>query len=546
MISKTKQSGVPCALAVAFLFIATASSKAQDANLQKLVTAAKSSDETVQRNAIHDMAALGAEAVPALTDLLKSDSPVVRGYAAHSLAMIGPPAKAATESLITLLGDSDSAVQRNAIDAIVAIRPGPKVTIPLFAKLMENSDPAVRMRVMQAVADAKGAAVPALIEALKNDKTAFWACIILRDIGPDAADAVPALTEKLKDPSSQICREAVLALAAIGSSKSATDIAALLKDEEVSVAATYALAVLNTIPPDADSVVRANVKSDNLMLSATSMWALGRVHPDDKRLVQAVIEHLIPLLKDDDPFVRTAAARGLASLSPSPEIAIPIYKKALAEADESTTGYMLDALAALGEPAVPDLITALKYPSLQPQVAAILGRIGPPAAPATDALAKLLGNPDPNVSVEAAHALAAIGPGAKAAIPALTKSLDYTEGDPAHAAVYALGMIGPEAKTADKELVAILRESDNSLSLLSAWALVQIHGANQRSAEILLPELTAGLKSPLPQSRQLAAETLGELGPFAKGAAEELQTASHDKNEQVRAAATKALAAIVK
>lgn len=546
MLFRIKRCGAPGMLATAFLLLACASTNAQQVSLEKLVADAKSSDETVQRNAIHQMGTLGAAAVPALTDLLKSDSPVVRGYAARALAMIGPAAKGATEGVIDLLGDPEPAVRRYAIEALAAIRPGPQVSVPLFIKLMQDSDPGVQMRVMSAVADAKGKAVPALIEALNNEGAAFWACIILRDIGPDASDAVPALTEKLKDSNPQIRREAILALAAIGSPDAVPAIAPLLKDEQAAVAATYALAMLGSIPPEADAVVRANVKSKDPMLSATSMWALGRLHPDDKRLTQAVIEHLVPLLKNEDAFVRTAAARALASLPPNPEIAGPIFKKAMDEGDETTTAYMLDALAGLGEPAVPQLIKALKYPSLQAQVSAILGRIGPPAAPATAALAELLSNPDQNVSVEAAHALSAIGPGAKAAVPELIKCLENTEGKPAHAAVYALGMIGPEAKPADTALVAILKDSDNSLSVLSAWSLFKIHGANQRSAEILLPELITGLSSPMPQSRLLAAETLGDFGPFAKSAAEPLERLANDSNEQVKAAATKALASIKK
>ena len=32
-----------------------------------------------------------------------------------------------------------------------------------------------------------------------NEKAAYWACLVLREIGPAAKDAVPALVEKLKD-----------------------------------------------------------------------------------------------------------------------------------------------------------------------------------------------------------------------------------------------------------------------------------------------------------------------------------------------------------
>jgi HEAT repeat protein len=261
-----------------------------------------------------------------------------------------------------------------------------------------------------------------------------------------------------------------LALAAIGAPDTAAKIAPLVNDEHSRIAATYALGVLGKIPADVDSVIRANVKSDDHLLSTTSLWALARVNPKDMKLKQAAITQLVARLKDQDPFVRAAAARALSALPPSPEVTGPIFEKALASADATTTHYMLDALAGLGAPAVPRLVAALKHEPLREQIAHVLGQIGPQAAPATQALARLLSDPDPNVEIEAAHALANIGPGAKAAVPALVDSLRKPEGKAAHAAAYALGMIGPGATSAEPALVEVIQGKDNSLSFRLAFA----------------------------------------------------------------------------
>jgi HEAT repeat protein len=232
-------------------------------------------------------------------------------------------------------------------------------------------------------------------------------------------------------------------------------------------------------------------------------------------------------------------------LPPSPEIAGPIFEKALAGADPTTVQYMLDALAGLGAQAVPKLIAALKYEPLRAQVIYILGQIGPPAAPATAALAKLVDDPDPNVAIEAAYALGKIGPAAKGAVPALIASLKPGEEEPVHAAVFALGSIGPEAASAEPALVGLIKGSDDSLSLLSAWALVRIRGASAATLAQVLPELEVGLKSPLAKSREMAAETLGSLGAAAKRCRPELERmAKSDDDEDVRAAAAKALKSI--
>ena len=255
-----------------------------------------------------------------MIELLKNPSPAIRAHAAHALGQIGDAAKPAAAGLIGLLGDTDANVRRQAIEAIVAIHPGPQVTVPLFVKLLDDADPGVRMRVLEAVSERGAQAVPGLIVALKNDKAAYWACLVLREIGPAAKDAVPALIEKLHDKHPEVRREVVITLAAIGepAAAAAPQIAALVSDEHAGIAATYALGRLGRIPAEAEAKIRANTKSPDPMLASTSYWALARVHPEDKELRRQTQEHLIARLKDQDPFVRTAAAQALAALAAGP------------------------------------------------------------------------------------------------------------------------------------------------------------------------------------------------------------------------------------
>src|SRR5207244_3185775 len=179
----------------------------------------------------------------------------------------------------------------------------------------------------------------------------------------------------------------------------------------------------------------------------------------------------------------------------------------------------LDALASLGPAAVPRLIEALKHENMRAQVAYTLGQIGPPAAPAADALAKLLSSKDPKVFSEAAFALAKIGPGAAASVSALSAALKQAECPNPHAIVYALGKIGSPALATKPELIRLIGDKDQSTAIMAVWALVQV---DPRSSEITakgLPVLVAGLNHPLPEPRQMAAETLGSLKSAAKEAA---------------------------
>ena len=98
--------------------------------------------------------------------------------------------------------------------------------------------------------------MPGLIVALKNEKAAYWACLVLREIGPAAKDAVPALAEKLRDSRPEIRREAILALAAMDDAAipALAPIAAALGDEHTRAAATYALGRIGRIPAEAEAV----------------------------------------------------------------------------------------------------------------------------------------------------------------------------------------------------------------------------------------------------------------------------------------------------
>ncbi|MEN6449315.1 MAG: HEAT repeat domain-containing protein, partial [Thermoguttaceae bacterium] len=270
-----------------------------------------------------------------------------------------------------------------------------------------------------------------------------------------------------------------------------------------------------------------------------------RVRPGDKQYRVRATEYLVNRLKDEDAFVRAAAARALAALPPAPEITMPIWEKAFQDSDATTVQYALDAMAAMGAPAVPRLVDSLKHENVRRQVIYILGQIGPDAAPATPALVALIGDKDERIAREAVLALAKIGPGAKAAVPSLVAALEQGDNPNAGPIIYALGRIGPDAAAAEPVLTGLLGDSNQKLAVASGWALVQIHPSEEVAAKAV-PVLTAGLKNEMPLARCGAAEALGNLGSFAKSAAPALKKATEDPDKAVSETATKALQAVAK
>jgi HEAT repeat protein len=316
-----------------------------------------------------------------------------------------------------------------------------------------------------------------------------------------------------------------------------------LADPDTAVAATYALGRIGHLPADVDSAITANAKSSDLMLSTVSLWALANTHPDDKRLRARVTKQLIHRLNDEDPYVRTAAARGLAALPPDLDVTMPIWQEELKNADETMLAHSLDALSQIGAPAVPALVKALQYDELRPHVIKMLLDLGPEAAGAAPALAKYVNDADEDVALEVIVALTSFDDRAAPAVPALIESIER-EGNPhAHTAIYALGRIGPAASDAQNVLLDLLGGSDQNLALISAWSLTKINPSSAIYSKVV-PVFVAGLNSPKAKQRRGAAISLGQLGNSGASAAAALERALKDTDESVRNAAKRALAEI--
>lgn len=522
-----------------------------------LLKALSSDDESARVAAIDALGQRGGEiegAVAALIGQLSDDSALVRGHAAHALGAIGPSAKPAAEALAKLAFDTEASVRREAIRAYRDIRPGPEVSIPLFSKLFEEADDAARIHVMDAMAEEGKAAVPALIKALRSDKAAYWACLVLSEIGPDAEEAVAALVELFQaHPQPDVCREAVLALAAIG--PGAADAvpaltAALDKTEEEDKLlygpAVFALGNIGPKAKTAQDKVRklADDPESSAFLKTVSLWALARMNPDDQGLVREVVPALVEALKAPEPRLRAAAARALIDLDPDPEIVRPVLQKAMEEAGPEALNDILDALASLGEKAVPRLIKALETEEVRAKAAAIIARIGPAAKAAVPALITALDAQNPETCGELLFALAAIGPDAVEAVPTIRQVMKAAEPRVCYSACYALGKIGPGAEAAKPDLTEHLSGEDHFLCMASAWALCQIDPKSAETAAKAVPVLIEALEEPDPPTRLHAAEALRLLGPLAGDAAGALKRLENDPDEGVREAAAKALEAI--
>ena len=185
-----------------------------------LVQALKSNDSEKIELAIEKIADQGpdaTQAVPALTTLLSSKYAKIRAHAAHCLGHIGKPAMPAASELAKLITDDDPRVRHAALEALAEIEPGRELVVPLLTTALSDQDPRVIRRALHALADRGAPIVPAMVEALKNDQTEYWALLVLQEIGPEAKDAVPEIMTVLSEPDEPWQRmEACITLGKIG------------------------------------------------------------------------------------------------------------------------------------------------------------------------------------------------------------------------------------------------------------------------------------------------------------------------------------------
>ena len=302
-------------------------------------------------------------------------------HAAAALGRLGPAARPAAEALAPLVVDPEPTVRRAAIRAWLRIRPDPKVAVPLLSKVLADADPAVRTGALEMMAQLGKPAVTALTEALKHEKTAYWACLAMNELGPKAAEATPILADVLRtNPRAEVRREAALAIGSIGAA-AAPAVPALIEalgDKEPSVAtgAAFALGLIGPQAAAATPALETSAQAHDQLLRTVSVWALAKLDPQNEARKQEAVAMLAAALGSKEPRVRHAAVHGLIDLNPGSKAIFPAIKKALDSADSESLEYALEALDWLGPPAVPALIDALRHEQIRPVVASILGHIG--------------------------------------------------------------------------------------------------------------------------------------------------------------------------
>lgn len=301
-------------------------------------------------------------------------------------------------------------------------------------------------------------------------------CLTLASCGAESeADRVPALLEQLTsgDYATQI--DAREALVGLGTS-ALPGLERALRDggDDTRIAVLHLLARIEGEAPRRVASIRARLSDGSEPVREAAADALHRMGPDG-------MQALVDALREDDDVAATTAAQ-----------------------------YVMYVAEEAG-PWLEQLVEALEDPRIRLYVLRTIRDLGPRAASAVPAVARLLAGSDESVHHDAANALAELGPAVASAQDTLFARMDSPHQQVRIFVGKALGQLGASAVPRLREA---LRNGSEPAQETAARALRHL-GAEGAAA---VPELVDRLERGSAEVQEVAAEALGAMGAAAREA----------------------------
>ena len=214
-------------------------------------------------------------------------------------------------------------------------------------------------------------------------------------------------------------------------------------------------------------------KNDELISFITMQGAIGAFGTKGLNIQN---ENAVKFLKDEDPKVRSEAAKALGKIGLA---AVPALIITLKDENSHVRSGAADALAGIGRaaaPAVPALIIALKDKNsfVRSDAADALGNIGLADAPTVLALITESRTEHIDNGTNAKEALKKIWPVIAPAVPDLITALKDEDSEIRMNAAVALANIGPAGAPAVPAFITALSDKDSNVREIAAWALDSI------------------------------------------------------------------------
>ena len=315
-----------------------------------------------------------------LIEMLGSDDRDKRRDAAHELADYGPEAVKALDGLVEALQDRDTQIWHDATQAIARLGPQAAPALDALIGTMDSGSEQRRFRTAHALGSIGAKALPAMRERLNHERSQIREVAVraVGQMGPAASDAVPDLIQRLADDEEYIQRCAVNSLAQIGPvAISAVDAALERSDATIRSGAAKTLGAMGAAAHESlPQLVARSAGDSEVNVRAAAVAALGRVGPDRAE----IIDPLIGALQDESDVVRRASVESWISVSPAIQAkATSSLVKLIAEGDKSLRSGVLLILNRFGPraaAATPVLLDQLAHDRDSTELTTTLGQIG--------------------------------------------------------------------------------------------------------------------------------------------------------------------------
>lgn len=324
-------------------------------------------DPVVRYYAAEALAGIGARAIPALIEALRSHRDSDRDRAARVLWRIGAPA---VDSLMAVLQDKSATPEMRAASARTLGMIGDKRSIKGLALLLKDERYFVRQQAARALGQMGEPAVDLLLEMTASSAPATREAAIEALGSTSATRAVNRVIDALSDSNPNVRAAAVKALGESSSERAVPHLMALLRDDS--------------------SALRAQ--------AASSLARLG----------QFATPSLISALKDSKPSIRQLAASALGDVGSKDAVA-PLIE--LVTKDQSgARPEAIEALGKIGDPAaIAPILSTLRTASVAVRKRAIGALARFRDSRAIDALTEALLDQNEEVRQSAATGLGEVG-----------------------------------------------------------------------------------------------------------------------------------------
>jgi len=472
-----------------------------------------------------------ADVAPLRDRLLSADPAVVTPALQETDALPAQDRKLLVSALIEPLHRNPDTARAAAL-ALAHCGKDAETALPDLIEALRYDDPAVAKVVGETLVKIGPASVRPLTRCLDDPNFILQqrAATLLGTFGPDARPALLGLTELLQDSHADVESAAETSLLKIGEPAIATLDEALKKN---SPAGRRVIVVLLSRfgSPAVPSLVRTLQKDENPFVRVAAARALAEIHP----VASSVVFVLINSLKDPDDNVRPAAVNALGQLGADAKAAIgPLIAVSHRDAEVLTRQRSLQALESIGhgsKESLPGLVDNLKAneADIRRESVIALGEADVPVDGSIALLALALKDTEVTVRLSAVQAATALAKKDARGIPLLQSAAADTQKEIRSAALSGLGEAASAPETAASVLEDALKNTDPAVRNECIQALAKL---GPPAVTILLKE-TADSYTVLADNAEKA---ILRMGPDALPALEKA-AASTDPNLQKMAPA---------